>query len=310
MNNIHSISEILNFRHNKKFLSRDWWGRDFPREYDAYSDNLKTPPAVYTHFKYVLHSDIHENSHRKNKDVFCYSNDQHLIKKLTSEHSVNFDNLVVMGDDANLSERIEELSIIRHRFSKIYYEAKDIACDWVHILPMGMNMAYMIRNGGNSILEYMNEPKNKSKLVASAFGSKWPHLTDKINDRRNLQNFTRNNNFVDDMFCNPIDYFSRLSEYKYFLCPLGNGIQTPKICECIMCEVVPIVTDHIAHRELRDLYDLPILVVEDWPSLTEQCLNDQWNQVHSSIEWDKHKRKYMVENFENLLYTHYKRWYP
>ena len=301
MKKIHSISEILNFRYNKKFLSSEWWDGNFPRDFEDYSENLKSPPTAYSHFKYVLHSSIKENVYRENKDVFCYSNDQHLIKKLTSKYSGNFDKLVIMGDDVNLSEKIKELTLIRNRFSKIYYEAKDITCDWVQTLPMGMIMAYMIRNGGNTILEQINKPKNKTKLIASAFGSKWPSLTDRINDRKSLLTFTTKNDFVDNMFCNPLDYFSQLREYKYFLCPLGNGIQTPKICESIMCEVVPVVTDHVAHRELRDLYDLPILIIDDWPSLTENLLTDQWDQIYSSVAWVKHKRKFLVKNFENLL---------
>ena len=205
MKKIHSISEIINFRYNEKFLSSDWWGGEFPVEFDVLSNNLKSPPAVYGYFRYVLHSSIKVNRQRENNDVFCYSNDQHLIKELVSKSSINFGKLVVMGDDMHLSERVNELASIRHRFSRIYYEAKDIDCDWVQVLPMGMIMAYMIRNGGDIILKYINDSKNKNKLISSAFGSKWPFLISKIKDRKNLQNFTIESNFVDDMFCDPLD---------------------------------------------------------------------------------------------------------
>ena len=96
MKRIHSISEIINFRYNKKFLSRDWWGGDFPRDFDIYSDNLKYPPAVYDYFRYVLHSGIKDNKQCANKDVFCYSNDQHLIKELVSKYPINFGKLVLI----------------------------------------------------------------------------------------------------------------------------------------------------------------------------------------------------------------------
>ena len=206
-----------------------------------------------------------------------------------------------MGTDNNLSKVLEPLKRIKHRFKKIYYEAKDIECDWVQTLPMGMNMAYMIRNGGNDILKHINKQKNKTKLVASAFGSKYPHLTEIIKNRANLAVFTKDNDFVDDMFCDPLAYYERLCEYKFFLTPLGRGIQTPKICECIMCETVPVVTDHVAHRELRDIYGLPLLIVRKWSDLTEEFLNKQWSSVHFKVDWNLQKSKFLVKNFNALL---------
>jgi hypothetical protein len=223
------------------------------------------------------------------------------LGELTNKYPDNFNNLVIMGADKNLSKALEPLKHIKHRFKKIYYEAKDVECDWVQTLPMGMIMAYMVRNGGNDILKHVNKQKNKTKLIACAFGNKYPRLTNIIKDRANLAVFTKDSDFVDDMFCEPTEYYENLCDYRFFACPLGNGIQTPKICECIMCETVPVVTDHVAHRELRDIYGLPLLIVNEWSDLTEQFLNDQWNSVYSKIDWHEQKNKFLVKNFDKLL---------
>ena len=106
---------------------------------------------------------------------------------------------------------------------------------------------------------------------------------------------------MDNMFCNPLDYFEVLSDYKFFACPLGNGIQTPKICESILCETVPVVTSHIAHTELRDIYDLPLLIVDNWEDLTEEFLSEAYENKFKYIDWQKEKAKFLVENFKNLL---------
>jgi len=180
---------------------------------------------------------------------------------------------------------------------------KNVECDWVQTIPMGMIMPYMLRNGGNKvILPQINKKKSKPKLIASAFGSKWPHLTNTVKDRRKLKNFTENSSFMDNMFCNPVEYYERLCDYKFFACPLGNGnMQTPRICECIMCETVPVVTNHISHRELRDIYGFPLLIIDDWTDLTEAFLNEQWVKGHSRIDWDKQKSKFLIKNFNKLL---------
>ena len=297
---IKDISEILNFRYARKFLSQKWYGGQFPEGFSDYEKILREPPLVYNHFKYVLHGNfgIKINKQLKNKDVFCHTNNTSMLVKLTNEYPDNFDNLVIMGNDKHLSGNLDLLKSIRHRFKKIYYEAKNVKCDWVQTLPMGMIMAYMVRNGGSDILKHINKQKSKTKLVASAFGSKYPHLIKKINDRSTLDAFARDNDFVDDMFCAPQYYYERLCEYKFFLVPLGNGIQTPKICESIMCETVPVVTGHVAHHELRELYGLPLLIVNDWSDITEQFLNEQWNSVYSKIDWSEQKSKFLVKNYE------------
>ena len=298
-----NISEILNFRFNKKYLQRAWYGGKFPENFSDYKEILQEYPAIYNHFKYILHGDfgIRINKQSKNNDVFCHTGSMHFLNQLTNKYPDNFNNLVIMGDDSFLSLKLNLLKSIKHRFKKIYYEAKDVECDWVQTLPMGMIMAYMVRNGGNDILKHINKQKNKTKLIASAFGSRWPHLTKIIKDRSNLAVFTKDNDFVGDMFCEPTEYYENLCDYRFFACPLGNGIQTPKICECIMCETVPVVTDHVAHRELRDIYGLPLLIVNEWSDITEEFLNEQWNSLYSKIDWSEQKSKFLVKNFDKLL---------
>ncbi len=234
-------------------------------------------------------------------DVFCDVTILSKLKHVLTGRRFQFNNLVCAGDDIHLSANIEYLKEVKHLFKKIYYEAKDIECDWVTTIPMGTIMFYMLRCGGDQILHHINKPKNKTKLISSAFGSRWPKLTNKIKDRSSLVAFTRSSQFMDNMFCDPLDYFEKLSDYKFFACPLGNGIQTPKICESILCETVPVVTNHIAHRELRDIYDLPLLIVNKWEDLTAELLNEAYESKFKHVDWQKEKAKFLVENFQNLL---------
>lgn len=300
---INDISEILNFRYHKKFLTAKWYGSPLPGHILKNKKILQEPPSIYNHFEYVLHEDldIHINKQSKTKDVFCDCHSISLVVELINRYPVNYNNLIIMGADTHLSQNLHLLKLIKHHFKKIYYEAKDVECDWVQTLPMGMIMAYMLRTGGNDILQHINKRKNKTKLVCTMFGSKYAYLTKKIKNRHELKVYAKDNDFVDDMLCDPLDYYERLCEYKFLLTPHGRGIQTPKICESIMCETVPVVTDHVTHRELRDLFGLPLLIVNDWSDLTEQFLNDQWNAVYSKIDWNNQKSKFLVSNFYNLL---------
>jgi len=305
---INSIKEILNFRYDTRYLR--WYISPAVLSQKELKDILLLPPDVFTHFKIIIHPEkIYVNLNSVTNDVYC---DVKTVRRISSEtfsylnnlndlNEIQLGNLVCAGNDRPLTQNIEYFKKVRHLFKKIYYEAKDIECDWVTTIPMGTIIGYMLRCGGDQILHHINKPKNNTKLIGSAFGSKWPQHTAKINDRRLLAEFTQSSPFMDNMFCDPLDYFEKLSDYKFFACPLGNGIQTPKICESILCETVPVVTNHIAHRELRDIYDLPLLIVDKWEDLTEELLNEAYENKYKHVDWQKEKSKFLVENFQSLL---------
>lgn len=296
---INSINQILHFRYNTHFLK--WFSPTILLRKEI-EETLLLEPQVCKHFKVSIYKQkINVNTDSATNDIFCDAKRIKKIKKTLSHINFPLNNLVCAGDDDLLSDNIEYLKEIKHLFKHIYYEAKDIECDWVKTIPMGTIVAYMLLCGGDQMLHHINKPKNKTKLIGSAFGSRWPKLTDKIEDRRLLAGFTQSSDFMDNMFCDPLDYFERLSDYKFFACPLGNGIQTPKICESILSETVPVVTNHIAHRELRDIYDLPLLIVDKWEDLTDEFLNEAYESKYKYIDWQKEKSKFLVENFENLL---------
>lgn len=300
MQAIKDISEILNFRYKERHVLELIDGVPCSEKY--------TSLEVFINFKLGFFRDeprraAKQQFNNESHNIYCdvCNGFQDLIPFLEKNNS-QFESLVCAGDDQHLSKNIKYLQKFKHRFNKIYYEAKDMECDWVQTIPMGMIMRYMIRNGGNDvILPQINKKKNKTKLIASAFGSLYPHLTERISDRSELKNFTSNCDFMDNMFCEPIKFYENLCDYRFFACPLGNGIQTPKICECIMCETIPVVTDHVAHRELRDIYDLPLLIVNEWTDLSEGFLVNQWNEVYSKVDWGEQKSKFLVKNFNRFL---------
>jgi hypothetical protein len=297
---INSINQILNFRYGPRFLRSNWSHGELSKVNSK--EALGSHPIICKYFKLVIiQGNKYINNDSLSNDVFCLVDRLCHIKKILESCHFELNNIVCAGNDKYLSNSIEYLKEVKYLFKKIFYEAKDIECDWVTTIPMGTIMAYMLRCGGDEILHHINKPKHKTKLIGSAFGSAQPHLDEKINDRRLLADFTQSSQFMNNMFCDPLDYFEKLSYYKFFACPLGNGIQTPKICESIMCEAVPVVTNHIAHRELKDIYNLPLLIVDKWEDLTEDFLNETYENKYKYIDWQKEKSKFLVENFKDLI---------
>ena len=68
------------------------------------------------------------------------------------------------------------------------------------------------------------------------------------------------------------DYYKKLSECEFVICPMGVGLDTFKIYETLYVGTTPIVIKN----GLEDMYEKigGILVVETWDDVTEELLNN------------------------------------
>ena len=70
------------------------------------------------------------------------------------------------------------------------------------------------------------------------------------------------------------DNLRRMAEYKYCICPDGNGADTHRIWEALYLGVVPILTESTFSNNLRRL-GFPCILVESWEKL--DCENIDMN---------------------------------
>lgn len=75
----------------------------------------------------------------------------------------------------------------------------------------------------------------------------------------------------------------RLSEYKFCICPEGNGVDTHRLWECWYLKIIPIVirTDFI--EILMEKIKLPIIILNKWEDLID---------IYNNIEYDENLFKY------------------
>jgi hypothetical protein len=71
-------------------------------------------------------------------------------------------------------------------------------------------------------------------------------------------------------FMTPFDNLQRLTTYRYCVCPEGNGLDTHRLYEALLCGCVPIVVDTPFVRVLLHHYpSLPLLVLSSWEAWEE-----------------------------------------
>jgi hypothetical protein len=79
-------------------------------------------------------------------------------------------------------------------------------------------------------------------------------------------------------------YLDELASHKFLLCPEGNGLDRYAVYEAIYCGVIPVLersafADHVFNS------GLPVLVVHDMQTITEEFLEAIWGSA-ADCEWD------------------------
>lgn len=87
------------------------------------------------------------------------------------------------------------------------------------------------------------------------------------------------------------EYQKKLSEYKWCLCPLGNGMDhAPKLLECLFLKTIAICKKNANSMSLYS--DYPIIWVDNWDDINNDVLK------YHDADWDK-----IVDDFR------YKNWF-
>ena len=261
---------------------------------------------LFGHHSYGYRTIINQNS--QTNHVFVNTrisriniilDNEDIIKKYCNSSSILF----YGGDDKKIPNRFLEEN--KSSFRKILVETlTENASFGCLTFPSIGNLRYFL-NGNikcfNKFLDNSNIPK-KTNLVCGASGYYYKNIDEAVTDRSNLNKFsTDNNKFIQNIFCEPKKYLTNKAKYKFFMCPRGRGIQANKIWESLICNTIPVMTDHPNIRQLKEIYKIPIHIVNDWNEITEENLNEVFEKEYKNYDWELLKKKFLIDNFFNWI---------
>jgi len=195
---------------------------------------------------------------------------------------------VAVGPDFLLSwQRHKLLKLLDRYFSCIFYEAKDIHLPGISALPMGLTEHYSRGNADHVLalarsLKRTERPPGAELSVLAAWGAWWPGLDELIPDRRRAREFASNSHLVTEQQLPSSEWFDALTQFDFMFCPLGNGIQAPKMVEAIMMGCIPIATSHPTFIELEQR-GMPMLLLGEWEQLTEKLLKEVYPDLFRRV---------------------------
>jgi|LauGreDrversion4_2_1035121.scaffolds.fasta_scaffold275706_2 hypothetical protein len=193
---------------------------------------------------------------------------------------------------------VEEIS---SRFDKIFCINRCNKNENTFGLPLGItndcddSLLHKIYGNKEIMIEVINQNIDKSNLSYMNF---------------NISNYPIERQFVFDKFKNEnwvvigdigtsldsrIKFLQDIKSSKFVFCPRGNGVDTHRIWESLYMGSIPIVIYEETHHLFNDL---PILFIKDWSEITEEFLNEKYDEYNKK-SWNLEKLK--IEYWTNFI---------
>ena len=97
-------------------------------------------------------------------------------------------------------------------------------------------------------------------------------------------------------------YYERISQSKFMVSPRGVGIDCYRLWDCLYMGCIPIVVKYDGYKQFEDL---PILFIEKWQDyyeLTEDKLNEVWEEFQDrEFNYDKLYISYWKNKITSLI---------
>jgi hypothetical protein len=270
-------------------------GLDEDFNWNPYIKNMN-----YKHLNINNISETYDNP----KIIFCYSHRISILSEKIDFFKNNFILITHNSDeniiDNNISNKIIDSDKLIHWYAQnLCFEHYKIS-----FLPIGMAN----RQWSHGNIDFfkdennINNLDNKSEKIYMNFiiNTNYVKRTECYNKLKDKINFLE--------FTDPFNNLKRLSNYKFCICPEGNGIDTHRFWEALYLKVVPIVLKNPLVDIINKNSLIPMVILNDWDSLDLSKLNyndykfndDLYNKI--SFDYYKNLILYSHNIFDNNIF--------
>ena len=177
------------------------------------------------------------------------------------------------------------VNIIEKNNLHIFSHSVSIDHPNIHFIPIGIYNNFnhfSLKTNAKTIVCYMNMGIPCDRW----FG----------NPRKKIMTLLKNHSFIIKKSGLSInEFYNDISKTKFMICPRGCGIDTYRLWDCIVLGCIPIVEKYNGHNEFNDLPILFLNSIYDFSLLTEDFLNNTYEQfLQRDFNYDKCKMSYWI----------------
>ena len=232
-------------------------------------------PALWHRFDWVVQPALKKHFSPSPKSVFCNPAYLHILHSKVQQLPTNVSRtLAIGGDDHKLSVKQSLVRALMPHFSRIFYEAYDIAMPNVTVLPIGLQEFYYREQPEAE--HVIDRTQSKKHGVVAMWGAFWK--LPNIESRKTLSKFCKQHGHLPWLRCKPVkkaQWWSQLAVARFMLYPQGNGVQSPKQFEALLVGTLPIALRAPAFEALAAA-GWPIIIVDSWDEVLSKEKRDFW----------------------------------
>lgn len=224
----------------------------------------------------------------KNKDIVFVNTDviDIFFKTIFQEIKNDFV-LITHNSDVNIES--SHLEIIDSRV--IHWFAQNLNIEnkeKVSLIPIGLENLRRLKHGRRKW--FSNPEKEKTKFILSSFNE----FTN-YKKRGEINSTFRDNILIDVKKYEKVeDYFSNLQDYRFIICPEGNGLDTHRIWEGILLNTFPILKFSNFTQILQN-EGIPAIYIENWEEINDFNEKDL-NKIYQDL-LKTNTKEYILFNY-------------
>lgn len=182
---------------------------------------------------------------------------------------------ILISHNSDKTPAQKELSLISEKVVHWFVQNLEYSSlDRISFIPIGLENKRWLKKG---LTKNENLINSKSKLILSSFNE-----FNNFKIRKNvLDTFSQNKHVETRKFKNNSNYFKQLRNYKFVLCPPGNGPDTHRIWESLLFKTFPIVELNSFTKNLQNI-GIPAIYLDGWKDLNNYSEN-KLNQSYENL---------------------------
>ena len=249
---------------------------------DLLPDQLKNTKCTYT---YIKDDEVNDNILKANI-IFVYT---HGLKMFFEKIFPKIDHPITLishnsdkGIDASYKLYLDDPKI------KNWF-AENVGYTHPKLIPIPIGIANSQWSHGNlNIIEDIRTVKyEKDLLVYKNF-----NVSTSVENRYAIDVITTANGIPMNASTDNRKFLSQLARSAFCICPFGSGYDSHRVWEALYMRTVPIVPNCV---HFQSFSDLPIILVDDWNTITLEYLTKQYKIINS--------KKF---NFEKLFLSYWR----
>jgi hypothetical protein len=241
--------------------------------YLGFSEDFNFNPRINNQRnKHVIITSI-TSAYNNPRIIFCYSHRLNILKTVI-HYFINPFILITHNSDENIYEDYESL-LYSNKIIRWYAQNVSMTHRSIHILPIGI---------ANSMWPHGNLDVLKS--VSNSNYKKTKDFYFYFNESTNYSERNRCRIAIEKkglIFGSQMDYQSylqELSQYKFAICPPGNGIDCHRLWECYYLNVIPILLKSPFTLQLQTI--LPCILLDDWNNFDASIIS-QYSNLYTQL---------------------------